>query len=422
MLSVCEVTHRLILVGSCPRCGGFCRDGQLMADRAQQVSAMREWNRGAILEILTSGNIGDQIDCIHNLCKEEGSPVDLLDAFELASKSKDRFLRDDTATGLLVVRGPNLNVEDVGALEELCVARQDSLAARTLLLGYYAHRHFATKEYQAAALGHVLWIVANAPASAVAGDAVMDFTLSLADAARDRAQLLWLQQLEKFPESADVLANAASFFADRDPDLCIRLLKEAQALDPVDSPWATRLAAALARRVKALSAPERTSAGQIALADIEKLYRASADIDKLQILETVADLALWIGDIPKTEHYASELLDQATRPALHGGDSEIHKAHTLLGVVALTRGDQEGAKGHLLSSGRSGKSCTLYSFGPSMMLANALLDLGETEVVVEYLRLCAKFWVGGAVDHSLERWIYQIEQGVRPDFGWLANK
>jgi hypothetical protein len=87
----------------------------------------------------------------------------------------------------------------------------------------------------------------------------------------------------------------------------------------------------------------------------------------------------------------------------------------VLGRLALRSGDREQAKRHLLEAGKTTGSPTLCSFGPNMMLAKELLEHGEREAVIQYLRLCGNFWYTN--NHQTEQWIQEIEQGGVPDFG-----
>lgn len=47
-----------------------------------------------------------------------------------------------------------------------------------------------------------------------------------------------------------------------------------------------------------------------------------------------------------------------------------------------------------------------------MRLAQALLDAGEKQVVLDYFSLCAKFWESPL----LKQWRQQVEAGETPDF------
>jgi hypothetical protein len=94
-------------------------------------------------------------------------------------------------------------------------------------------------------------------------------------------------------------------------------------------------------------------------------------------------------------------------------DQNIHVAHIVLGHIAFQNGNIELAKKHLLSAAQVGKSPRLVSYGPKMKLAQSLLESGEKETVLQYLRDCKKFWEMG--QRKLPNWIKAIEQGKTPN-------
>jgi hypothetical protein len=54
----------------------------------------------------------------------------------------------------------------------------------------------------------------------------------------------------------------------------------------------------------------------------------------------------------------------------------------------------------------------LSSYGPDLELGQALLDVGRTDAVLDYLIQCKRFW---EMDRgALDRWIAQISDGDRP--------
>lgn len=143
-------------------------------------------------------------------------------------------------------------------------------------------------------------------------------------------------------------------------------------------------------------------------------------------MENLLVAAFAAGEYEKAENYANQLL--ASDYVIHGverkGDllkgsevagGEIHKAHIVLGRIALKRGEIQKAKEHLINAGRVSGSPTLRSFGPNMALAKELLEHGGREVVLEYLELCKKFWDRG--QKELARWSSIIKDGGQPDFG-----
>jgi hypothetical protein len=78
-------------------------------------------------------------------------------------------------------------------------------------------------------------------------------------------------------------------------------------------------------------------------------------------------------------------------------------------------GDRQHAKDYLLASGKTPGSPQLNSFGPNMTLAKELLEVGEREIVLKYLQLCAAFWTKDS--GLLVEWRDLIDNGRVPNFG-----
>ncbi len=113
--------------------------------------------------------------------------------------------------------------------------------------------------------------------------------------------------------------------------------------------------------------------------------------------------------------YANKLLGWAEHsPTNWNTGNAIHRAHSALGMIALERGDVELAKRELLKSGHTPGSPQLDTFGPNMRLASRLLSEGESDTVLEYFRLCGRFWEDRG---TLEQWAACIERGDEPEFG-----
>jgi hypothetical protein len=93
----------------------------------------------------------------------------------------------------------------------------------------------------------------------------------------------------------------------------------------------------------------------------------------------------------------------------------VHKANLALGRVALREGDLVASRKFLVRAGETPGSPQLDSFGPNMILAKELFERGERQVLLEYFRLCDRFW---DLDWGkLGRWSKQVNEGVEPDFG-----
>ena len=152
------------------------------------------------------------------------------------------------------------------------------------------------------------------------------------------------------------------------------------------------------------------------LADLEQDSGGGDAMRRFYALDRMAKMALEAGAAGKAAAYAEELLAAA---ALHTSDwnygNALHDGHTVLGRLALLRGDTAKAREQLLASARTPGSPQLRSLGPTMKLAKELLDKGEKDAVVEYLTLCRNIWTMGLT--SLSAWSQAVREGRTPDFG-----
>ena len=148
----------------------------------------------------------------------------------------------------------------------------------------------------------------------------------------------------------------------------------------------------------------------------QRLAEAQSDRERFYPLNDIAKLSFELGDHGTAERFARETLAVARDyPDDWNYGNAIHDGHMVLGRVALVRGDRKEAKGRLLLAGKTQGSPQLGSFGPNVSLARDLLDAGELETVLEYVRLCKLFW--NSDRRPLDEWIVTLEQGSRPDFG-----
>lgn len=103
----------------------------------------------------------------------------------------------------------------------------------------------------------------------------------------------------------------------------------------------------------------------------------------------------------------------------HG--NAIHNANTALGTIAMWKGDLNQASKYLIEAGKTPGSPQLSSFGPDLALANALLQAGKVDEVVEYLTLASKFWSfhRKEVLAAIER----VKNGERPQLNrsWIMH-
>lgn len=188
-------------------------------------------------------------------------------------------------------------------------------------------------------------------------------------------------------------------------------------MEPQDPKWPMALGQAY--RLDLIgnrSKPERKLAAEKACENFELAMELSGDSAySVRLMINAARSAMAAGHTEKAGGYAEQLLKEPGKANEAGG--AIHCGNTILGRIALQEDSVVKAKEHLLASGRISSSPVLGSFGPSMSLAKELLEKEETEVVLEYLELCEKFWNRPNALKKLKQWTKDVQEGVVPGFG-----
>lgn len=90
----------------------------------------------------------------------------------------------------------------------------------------------------------------------------------------------------------------------------------------------------------------------------------------------------------------------------------------------MQAGRLDEAKRCLIEAGKNPGSPQLDNLGPDMGLAQDLLERGERETVLEYLKLCRKFWKDSR--DLLDQWSQAIKAGKTSDlednYLWSAQE
>jgi hypothetical protein len=136
--------------------------------------------------------------------------------------------------------------------------------------------------------------------------------------------------------------------------------------------------------------------------------------DRFLLWPSAAVEALRAGKDGEAEAFARQILavpDVASRDP-----KGVNSANVVLGTLALRRGDVALAKQHLIESAKTKGTYALSAWGPDTSLAQALLNRGERDVVLEYLALCKAFRKHN--DGLIERWQGEIRTGKRPDLSY----
>ena len=137
---------------------------------------------------------------------------------------------------------------------------------------------------------------------------------------------------------------------------------------------------------------------------------------KWLLLSCAATRSIEMDDLPLAKSRAQELLSlSAAFPQDWNHDNALHKAHSVLGRIALREGKPDEAALQLIQSAQIDGSPQLDTFGPNMVLARECLAAGRQDAVLEYFNLCRSFWKLGR--GKLDRWQAIVRAGGTPEFG-----
>jgi tetratricopeptide (TPR) repeat protein len=314
------------------------------------------------------------------------------------------------------MEGRKLTDEDAAALEDAVKRDPNDVAARIKLLAYSMTRQ-DRPEIRKARQAHVLWLIENQPKNPVFRSSYAGLNHVTDGDAYYEAKKLWNKQVEANPNDAVILGNAAGFLLLGRKDEARALLERCVQLEPDNRHWHDRLAHLFSLESHGAKGDERKRLAARAVAEYERaLARGPNDAEAMSLLINLAKSAYDAGEYEKAKGFATQVLDRAeNRPKPWDSGQARHDGHLILGRLALVSGDVAEAKRHLLEAGKTTGSPVLGSFGPNMSLAKELLERGETETVIEYFNLCAKFWRNDR--GRLKTWTDAAKAGIAPDFG-----
>jgi hypothetical protein len=310
-----------------------------------------------------------------------------------------------------VIAGWKLSAKSASELEAALVVDPYDLVARAKLVGAFKQIGLPR------AAEHIHWLITYAPERRVAVailSTVIREASTLARGALDSWARVLAAMVPDDPRRGAALLNAAQFAGHFDTALHRRWREEARAAvkSPVERDVLDQLE--INDLVHHADAPAATR-----LARVEELVERRHD--RGHNLHALAELAFEAGAHDKAAAYAQELLRWSTTPrsSWPGIEHAPFHAHTILGRVALRRGDAGQAAEHLRRSARI-KARPPFTFaGPPMRFAKEMLEHGEREAVLDFFAACAKFWQKQDV---LEKWIDDVHAGRMPDFGWRARE
>jgi tetratricopeptide (TPR) repeat protein len=260
---------------------------------------------------------------------------------------------------------------------------------------------------------HVLWLIENAPKSKMLAVVGSELDSDMDPEAYPKGKALWLAHLEKNPEDLSILGNAAEFFFHADKDLAEESLLKAISLDPENPVWPKELGFLYWLGRRSDSAKESKKMAGKALEQYEIAYDLTADNkERSYLLQDLAENAYEAGEIEKADQFARDMLSCDIEDWNTGNN--MHHGNIILGKIALQSGEIKKAAEHLIQAGAISGSPQLDSFGPDMTLAEALLEAGESDAVLEYFDYCSRFWE--LANGCLDIWSDSVEKGETPEF------
>jgi len=375
-----------------------------------------------------------------------------------------------------------LTAKQAEKLEEELKRNPDSFSLHLILF-----RHYSTMSLRAelpkaspaeidaleAIKPHLLWLITNRPRFRPnSPEFYSTHCMGDKDFCR-KVTALWLEHARNHPDDPDILGNAAGFLARLHPRRAMTLLEKAHAIEPDEPQWARELAMAylslakelgevksghwmkrmlregdtarpeLSREVGDLLGLQEASGAEPLLCEqvaarAFALYDAAAelksgkdDLPDCSLLPDLTELAFSLQQWDRAERYANRMLTAFTEMGRRRWSDYFMRdfigyAHSRLGRLALKKGERGKAVEHLLLSVRRPSM-----HAPDLTLARELLEAGERDAVVRFLRYCRRYhrrfmpWYARINPWShwrrlshppWKRWIAAIERGKTPVF------
>jgi hypothetical protein len=317
----------------------------------------------------------------------------------------------------LFIQGVRLSNEDAAKLEAQLKSDPDDFDARLQLLGYTFQQRHTDADAKASHANHVAWAIKNHPDATWGNLPYMLVDQILNPEGFIAARTLWLEQVKAHAESAQVHANAATFFTFADRERAAELLERAEELEPESAEWPQRLGHLYSLGLVRSNGEERQVQAKKALAKYERAAELADGREKESMLVELAKLAFEAGEYAKAKEFAAQLLAFGAKGDNWNSGNAVHHGHLVQGRLALRAGDLATAKAELLEAGKTTGSPQLSSFGPNMQLAHELIEKGERDVVIDYFDLCRNFWKGERHEKELDAWAATVKGGGVPQFG-----
>jgi hypothetical protein len=248
-----------------------------------------------------------------------------------------------------------------------------------------------------------------------------------------RVEREWMAHLDVSPGDVEIARGLALLVAESNPSRALAILRAVEPSSQGDAELYTdigRIPQPAAERLAALQRARDLGATQpnllvwigeasIDAGELDQAERVGRELaalvdaaralhgDRLDWPERGHDLWARAGAALPERSAATELIR-----AISDHANRKHWSHTILGVVAIRRGNTAQATGHLAESAAVVGEPRLSSYGPSFRLARELIAHGEWDAVSAFLRTCRAFWQ----DERLDEWLVDIADRRAPAF------
>lgn len=326
----------------------------------------------------------------------------------------DVFLDEHSSIGAskIALYGENLESKTVSELEsKLKVNGQDTIS-RLKLLGYYYSRNLESRSI-ASRVRHICWFIEQRPDHQILNSPYGIFERSRSYRAYLKIRRKWLSVVPCTGVTR-ALSNAASFFiCNGELDSAKEVFTLAQSLEPANPDWYRGLA-----RVQTLiaeSGDQKQWESALEYYQMAQELAGNTLVDAASISKVAFDAAHW--DLARSS--ANDILSRVKAGTCVLSESSflLHTAHITLGKLAIREGNIAEAQRELENAVSIPYSLLLTIKGLDTTLPAALLKLGETECVLQYLQRCKLLWKN---EHELlERWTQDVQSGRTPHAWYL---
>lgn len=324
----------------------------------------------------------------------------------MAKRNQSCALPDDDPI-MLGLQGFELDPGAARKLERALKKDPSDMRARLQLLTYHNRYSYTSKLIAQKHLADVIWMIENVPDHPTLRTPWASIDKTRNPAGYESCKRLWLKQIRQAGSNVAIIRNAA-WFLRANERLAERLHLQAISIKPNDSSLYRDLACLLRR-----GAPKRSARLKRALDAQQKAMAKQRDPQmKRYLLDDLAEIAFDLGEWKIARAAAEKSLAQAEKYHDWYTGNAIHDGNTVLGRLALREGDENKAIAHLKQASKIPGSPQLNSFGPNMILAQELMQLGHRKAVVSYLKGCKRFWDGEST--RLDACIQALERGETP--------